>query len=376
MKNFKSLALLAVVIAMIFILRAQDRAKVDVKSFVRAEMHDCVVKNGSNGCYEKAASKFLAKTSYEEIIKIFREIEREPEIFTHCHELMHFLGREEYYKVNDIHQVLAKSDPACFSGSYHGVVEGYLISKNLPADDATYRKEIANLCGEKISYEVAEIYNQCVHGIGHALMFLTEAEVPRSLKICDALVSQKDKEYCYSGVFMENVNSSTNPDHPSNYIKADDPTYPCNVLDEQYQKMCYTLQVPHFFDWAKFDWPKTVALCGQIPLEYQEVCYRGIGSNQIGYSQDFLVMKNNCDLVALSGRVACIEGVVSTLATRYAGDFSRMQNFCAVVSAENKKRCYQVMGASLKSWVKDESQAVKQCAKLEVPENITWCQGY
>ena len=83
------------------------------------------------------------------------------------------------------------------------------------ADEASFQAEIPLVCGNEAEYEAPVVYFECTHGVGHGAMFVTEGDVPVSLKLCDALSGEAALHSCYSGVFMENSSSSTSQDHPS-----------------------------------------------------------------------------------------------------------------------------------------------------------------
>ena len=85
-------------------------------------------------------------------------------------------------------------------------------------DQTMIRREIATVCGKETDYAAPLTYRECVHGLGHGAMYITDSDLNQALALCNALSNQKDQEACYSGVFMENSSSSTNIDHPSKFI--------------------------------------------------------------------------------------------------------------------------------------------------------------
>ena len=95
------------------------------------------------------------------------------------------------------------------------------------------------VCGKAEDYQKPIEFNECLHGMGHAAMFITDMELLESLSLCDTFSEQRHIERCYSGVFMENSSSSTSFDHVSKYIRKDDPFYPCNSIKEKYQSLCW-----------------------------------------------------------------------------------------------------------------------------------------
>lgn len=344
----------------------------DPTNYILSKMSYCYKQKGIGSCYKNITHDFLAHIPLATIFKVFQENETREEIFASCHEVMHYVGRHVYEQEGKVGTALSKCSSVCFEGCLHGVVEGYVLKKNISLD--AIANEIPNMCGKISDYDKPELFNQCIHGIGHAVMLLTQNEVPDSLKLCDVLKTREESELCYSGVFMENSNSSTNKDHPSKYVKKDDPFYPCAILDKKYKKMCYELQSFKAFEFENKDWMKTFALCNSIPSEYQSGCYKSLGSSQVGFTQDVMQMKQNCDMAPAQYRNICDLAIVSTLSTRYSGDSSKMIAFCLIVDLQSKKNCYSQMGASIRGWNTSQNKLRAICSKI--PETLyrKWCE--
>ncbi|MBI2053176.1 MAG: hypothetical protein HYT41_00310 [Candidatus Sungbacteria bacterium] len=205
-------------------------------------------------------------------------------------------------------------------------------------------------------------------------MFVTNSDLLRSLHLCDTLSGQGQIEACWSGVFMENSSSSTNPDHPSEYIDADDPMYPCTILEQKYLKLCYQYQSSYFAEITHWQWVSTIELCRQVPVTYREGCFHIIGTNQVGYTQDNDKRKQTCDLIAEPHfRKACVSGIISSLGGRYVGQPDHMRTFCALVNTEDREACYRQMGAALHSWGDDLETRKEICDQIADPAGVGWC---
>ncbi len=341
----------------------------NVQENLKSLMKKCYEIQGANRCYEKTARELLVKASYEDILKAVESNEQLPEITTHCHEMLHFLGRIEYQHKKDIRDVLNRSSGVCLAGSYHGAVEGYFIDKKIPLnarDDSIYTAEFPKICGSRSSYKKEEIYNQCNHGLGHAMMLVTEDEIPRSLKLCDSLNGIKDQEMCYTGVFMENFSSSTNSDHPSKYIKDNDKLYPCDILEKGYLRICYSLLAPRFLKISNYNWPEAIQLCNSIPEAFKIPCFSTLGSDQVGSLAKPKEMIDNCKNISIIKYLdACLQGTVRHLIIRYSGNTKLAMELCSGVSNKYKQNCYSQLGFSLRDWVIDQTQLNKTCEIIQ-----------
>lgn len=347
-------------------------------AYVLSEMKICYGRGGRDGCYRTVSEKILNRLSLERVLDIFQKNETRPEIFSRCHEATHFLARKEYKRVQDLKEIFSVCTAVCHGGCYHGAMESYFAQKNLPIQnpgDPAIEKEIQNACGAPSKNQKPNVYTECLHGIGHAVMFITDGDIFKSLALCDKLGLISEKETCYGGVFMENSSSSTNNDHPGKFIRKDDPLYPCSALDERYLQQCFAYQSSHFAIISKHNWAKTAELCRTVPEKYRRGCFEIIGTNQVGFTQDMSIMKKNCGTIREPEfKDACIRGVVISLTGRYHDDPERIIPFCPIVDPENKKSCYEQIDSSLLGWFSDETEKNQYCALLKEPSYSNLCQ--
>ena len=112
------------------------------------------------------------------------------------------IGRAAAESSDDVAEVFVRGDPYCWSGYYHGAMEGVIGKigrENLP-------ERIDGICrsiGEKERYSF-DHYN-CVHGLGHGVMAVNGNELFDSLSVCDNVQDGWERSSCWSGGFMENV---------------------------------------------------------------------------------------------------------------------------------------------------------------------------
>jgi len=359
-------------------VKDSDQSVTTDSAFIVSEMKDCYTK-GAPQCYQDAAAHFMEKFNLVKVLALLKSNEQQPEVFSRCHEVTHYLGRLEYQKTKSVPQVFSECDSTCHGGCYHGVIEEYFKESGdgtIGLSDVDISNKIRTVCGKQETYAAPRIYSECVHGIGHAMMYINNQEVPQSLNFCDSLSTQSDRETCYGGVFMENSSSSTNLDHPTQYLKADDPLYPCDVLESRYLKICYEYQSSYFAELSTWDWNKTAQLCLRVPADYQAGCFNIIGSNQVGYTEDQAVMKNDCYLMPTSDFVSnCVAGVISAFGGRYVGDMGKMVSFCSLLAETEKQSCYNSIGNVVESWSTDPTYQKHHCEEIENDQYASWCEN-
>jgi hypothetical protein len=137
-----------------------------------------------------------------------------------CHQLVHVIGRAAAERYGDVSSTYARGDDFCWSGYYHGVMEG--VVAQIGADKVL---EQANaLCGDLGGHPKYSFYHyDCVHGLGHGFMAVYEHKLFAALGACDALTDGWERDRCYGGVFMENTMARDHSGHPPEYLRGDQP---------------------------------------------------------------------------------------------------------------------------------------------------------
>ncbi|OGZ44904.1 MAG: hypothetical protein A3C84_00950 [Candidatus Ryanbacteria bacterium RIFCSPHIGHO2_02_FULL_48_12] len=356
-----------------------DPTVADPAPYILSAMERCYSSSKQSPCYRDAAKDFVAKFSPAAIATVFAAHESEKSIFEFCHETMHYAGQESYRRLGNVAAALAEGSTACFAGYYHGVLEGYLTERYATgmAGASALAAEVPELCGERSRFQTDKEFHECLHGLGHALMFATETDLPASLRLCDTLSSPEEAGWCYSGAFMENSTSSTNKDHPSRYLKDDDLLYPCSILEEKYLPMCYNLQGLYFAERAGYDWQKTGELCALVPRRWQDYCFNAIGQSIAGSSRDPQTLKAGCETITdMHLRGMCVVGLVGAVGERYEDGIFRAKEICDIENVEYKKICYErVMQKARESGVPSQDIG-RMCADIAEEYRDAVCAGF
>lgn len=347
----------------------------DAIPYVRTKMEHCYTQDRSAQCYKSTAIDFLNHFSLKEILLVFEENETRQEFFNNCHGVAHYLGQESYRRTKSIRKVFANSSRACLGGTYHGAVEGYFMEKKIDFnDDASISREVGILCGSQKDYKRIQEFTECYHGLGHATMFITDNELPRALMLCDGILVHGERVLCYTGVFMANADSLNNVDHPSEFLKEDDPLYPCPILKEQYQRMCYTYGTLSRF---QYDLSTSIEICERIPRKYQNECFETLGHDRTMVSADENELKDQCAQIKdTTSRDYCIRGVAYNLVVRFGTQSFLPFSFCSLIASESTHSCFERVNNAFQinaSAYPEEFTA--QCNKILDKENNAICTG-
>lgn len=237
--------------------------------------HHCFDKKVSlRVCIEKYYESDAERHGVMHALSLLKErLTYDPSVQANCHETMHLLGRVAYKEYGSLGDAFVHGDYTCWSGYYHGVVEGALRGVRLK-DIST--NTLHTLCTGTTTPAYSFAQFNCVHGMGHAIMYVSHNDIPEALSRCDDLQNTWEQGHCATGVFMEN--SLADSDHPSKFLPTDDLAFPCNIVPSKYMEACYLVQGTFIVPHMNGDFQKAFAFCGTLQNSgYRTQCARGLG---------------------------------------------------------------------------------------------------
>lgn len=247
------------------------------------EAAECVDSRAQDfSCWQRHYTVLVTDQSPEAAFADFRKnYETNPYIKSNCHQVAHVIGRAAAKKYSTLAETYKHGDNFCWSGYYHGSIE--TVAAKLGPEKIL--SQINNVCADFLKAKAYgfDHYN-CVHGMGHGLMAVQGDNLFQALESCDKFEGSWQQSSCYSGVFMENVMNEVNPGEHSNYLKADDPLYPCTAVADKYKQQCYFMQTSHALTVVQNDYTKVFALCAGLTAPYDTTCYQSLGRDVSGQS--------------------------------------------------------------------------------------------
>jgi hypothetical protein len=294
---------------------------------VKGPFKQCAKETDGGKAYLCFDSYFEGLVNAEGPERAFKDIkplyDAVPLVRTYCHPLAHVIGRAAVTKYPKLSDAYLHGDDFCWSGYYHGVMETYVdkIGRDkLPAHMPTICDEIPG----KESYSFS--YYNCVHGLGHGVMALTQDELFDSLKLCDNLLTDWDRKSCYSGVYMENV-IVDGLNHTTKYLKPEEPVYPCNAVETKYKEPCYLMQTSYMLKVNNYDFKNTFDICKTVDADFVDTCYRSLGRDASGSSvSDIENTRAKCFLGEdYRQKSQCIVGAVKDFISYYHDDAKARQ---------------------------------------------------
>ena len=210
---------------------------------------ECLKETRSTECLDNLFREALKNHTTADVLQVIQRFEAEdPELRRDCHPVVHAIGRETFRLKGNIHDSFSACDQTCHSGCYHGAVERFLRGDDIYSEtyrhpnQAELKKKATAACDANTPLRFRY---QCLHGLGHAILFFSAYQLQSSLDICDALGDDWSRSSCYGGVFMENVSNATN--EKKNFSPTDYHA-PCNQLADQYRQECYIMQTSRMLE--------------------------------------------------------------------------------------------------------------------------------
>ena len=235
-------------------------------------------------CYQERYQALVHGLGVEAPFTALRdELTKDDFVRSNCHRMTHVIGRAaEVY--GDIPATYGRGDSFCGSGYYHAAMETIVI--RIEADSVL--EEANSLCAdlggrEKYSY----FHYNCVHGLGHGFMGIQENDLFESLETCDKLADEWERNRCYGGVFMENMAAMNNFGHTSRYLDAEEPLYPCDVVEDRYKDDCYQRQSSYTLETRGNDCAEIFGLCAVVAEDFQPSCYQDLSAACLQETEEY-----------------------------------------------------------------------------------------
>jgi hypothetical protein len=322
--------------------------------------------NDANGaeCLDRLFGEALITHSTFELMQLIQRLEKEdPELRRDCHPVVHAIGRETYRIKGNIHESFSACDQTCHSGCYHGSVERFLRGESLYSQvdkhpsTAELKQKAAVACDPNLP---VRLHFQCLHGLGHALMFFSRYQLLSSLGACDALPGDWSRSSCYGGVFMENISNAT-PERRD--LSPTDYHYPCNSLPTKYRGECYAMQTSRMTEMG-LTTEEIFKECAEAG-EFHQMCVLSVGrdlSNEVRVGS-VRTTAQKCEMVSGESRLACMQGVVYALIDN-TWDGRYALPFCATFSEDSDQiTCVRLSADYLTgTFEKSAAEITRECA--------------
>ena len=271
------------------------------------------------------------------LAQLAEQIQMDGALLRSCHPLVHEIGHEAYERYQDFGEAMKYQDEVCNSGYLHGVIEAHFTGS---ADIFTAKETICTQYrpGSFLSWE-------CYHGVGHGFMYYTANDLPQSLGWCDSYEDDFVRSSCTNGVFMENFNTDQKF-HPSQFLKENDPFYPCGELERRHKGDCYVYAPIYFLSLHKDEYVKALEWCEGAEFAFRSTCVAGVGSQALKENIANPKFVESVCMTAPQGQIApCIDGMVR-LYINHHGSLEPARELCEQLEISNRETCYHAIQTS------------------------------
>lgn len=214
---------------------------------------------------------------------------------------------------------------------------------------------------------------QCVHAAGHAINAMWNYDLPNALKTCDQLY-EADTQFtdtlssCHNGAFMENLfgvhDWGTENSPKLDWLKDDDPYFPCNYFGEKYQKGCWLNQAARIYQMYSGDIPKTTKYCEQVNNpKYVQWCLDNV-ARQIHPLTEAKIKKvwQLCSQMGQQNLATCVK--VNAISYYSVGDKSLGIDVCNTLQEPQKAECLEPIVNYLISDNLTKNQKEELCTRI------------
>ena len=299
------------------------------------ELRACFAGRTPETCLDGLFRRYLATHSTAEALRLLTAYEAaHVDLRLGCHPIVHAIGRETFRIKGTIHDAFAACDGTCHSGCYHGAVERFLGGgTGGHVSQADLEAKAAEICRAPASRYMKF---QCLHGLGHALLYFSGYQLDTALAVCESLQDPFAQRSCYGGVFMENVAAAAVEKRD---VSRTDYHYPCNRLNPKYGPDCYRMQTSRMTEMGL--WPGGLFVECAKAGRFRPNCVESIGRDLSIHvrGQDRQWAADLCARRPAGDRTACIRGAVYALID-HSWDLRYALPFCAALHAgEDRAYC-------------------------------------
>lgn len=332
-------------------------------------------KTNRNSCTRKLAVSDLNRFSFKQILSALEILQSQNLTSQHFHDYLHFLAMEKYYKQQNLPELFSECTSVYYSSCYHGAVIG-LLNNSSDVENNNFKNTMSHACDEFLNLRKFGHLEQCVHGVGHALMIANNYRLPQALELCDNFTDWSST--CYGGVFMENFPQSSSSDRLSSFLPTpSDIYYPCSKLAEKHLEQCYIfLSNYHNYSDPQI-WNQSGKFCQGIPKNVQSGCFDAIGNSVIPTTENIFSLKDICEISSISSqdRLSCYLGIVGAFDDKFGGNDNMVKlsvDYCLSLENTYQPSCFTRVSKVLSKWLNPDIH-LATCIKIQNTNNKNLC---
>lgn len=318
--------------------------------FVDQILHKCQTAESKSDCYENEIPKLMSDISMEDSFKVVSLIQQQDAGFAYCHVLGHELASLETRKDPSKWRDIVSRCPAgvCSNGCVHGAFQERFREEAFSDDILDkIRGDLETVCEVRPGFTPSGLeQSSCYHALGHLLMYISGADIYKTIPLCEQLALKKDgrdfRRVCYDGAFMQIFQPLEDEDKALVLGKV--------PLKEDLKKYCFQFSGEVRWSCWNESWP----------MSFDEII---TPSGALTF----------CSNLDKDGRENCLTNIFYVLPIQFRFEIGPMKNFCNAL-AEDAGKCFAVFATRmLEIDYKNKTQAIDFCHAASTPESRDNC---
>ncbi len=372
-------------VAGVLLLLTTDFLRAPDSDFAKTIFETCQAESDTVSCYEREIPTLYPKRSIKEVFGVVREVRTLDQSYQFCHVLAHKLGERVVEEdPNRWLEAIALNPPdgLCSNGFVHGVIGGRFRAEVL--DEATLASlvpDFSRACEPRRGWNPTPLDRAiCYHGMGHLYDFITDADLPKALQLCEETARSREpydfRRVCREGVFMQIYQ----PLEPDDYLMIERMEVKpatttvrsfCSRFErDEYEGACLRESWPFFAEEIKNGTGIRDFCQGQPNPMETDACYETAFSivGRMNLS-DAHAASRACDMTPSEERARCYFFVSKAVLEEDRRAASEAIALCQMADTDTSQSCLKdLVGASSSMFISNSESYREFCQKL--PEDL------
>lgn len=380
------IVILIILVFSLLLFRAIPKTKTldkNLTQYTSQVLKICASASHRQSCYDKEIPKLMDQPSsvtMEEAFKITRLVQDQDKSFPYCHVLGHNLSAKEVKKdPSKWREVLSRCPSGvCSNGCIHGGFQERFRAESFTDEEvAKIRPDLSVICESRSNWQPTGLEQaSCYHALGHLNMYLTSADIKKSIRLCDEIAVKKDgrnfMQVCLDGVFMQ-IYQPLEPEDfdliAGKQVTKDGLDSFCAPYTGYAKASCLSESWPLFRSELMDNSEALINFCSKLEKDAQARCFEGmfyVLTAQFNFDLDRI--KNYCSSLPQDLEGKCFASSATRLIEtdyRYTTDASKL---CSAAESLAKEECFsELLKFSTYNFHAGSPQFIKLCNDLPDP---------
>ncbi|TSC74814.1 MAG: Uncharacterized protein G01um101433_988 [Parcubacteria group bacterium Gr01-1014_33] len=338
-------------------------------------------------CYDDEIPKLMDSISMEDAFRVTQIVQAQDPAYQFCHVLGHRLSAREVQKNPDDWKNVVSRCPSgtCSNGCIHGGFQERFRKESFsPEEIDTIKPDLTDLCEARGEWHPTGLeQGSCYHALGHLTMYLTNADIKKSIALCKEVAVKKDgrdlSRLCFDGAFMQIFQPLEPEDFALIEGKVPDASGVsafCGQFSGTQKGACLTESWPLFRE-EVMQPLGLVRFCARQDAEERDRCFISLAYIlTVQFQFDTAKLKMFCGGLPEERQGICFSNVASRFIETDYRNISRAVTFCAGATyIPAKEQCFNELTIySTYNFHPQSEEFLALCTALPVPWK-TACLG-